>query len=60
MMRTLGMIGFQQSYTYYAWRNAKWELEQYLHELSCDTAHGATSGLLAHHSRHPDPVHELG
>ena len=39
MMRTLGMIGFQQSYTYYAWRNAKWELEQYLHELSHDTAH---------------------
>ncbi len=39
MMRTLGMIGFQQSYTYYAWRNAKWELEQYLHELSRDTAH---------------------
>ena len=30
MMHTLGKIGFQQSYTYFTWRNAKWELEEYL------------------------------
>jgi starch synthase (maltosyl-transferring) len=37
MMHTLGKIGFTQSYTYFTWRNEKWELEQYLTELSRDT-----------------------
>ena len=27
MMRALGAVGFQQSYTYFTWRNAKWEIE---------------------------------
>jgi starch synthase (maltosyl-transferring) len=39
MMRCLGAIGFQQSYTYFTWRNAKWELEEYLRELSTETDH---------------------
>ena len=39
MMRTLGKIGFHQSYTYFAWRNTKQELTDYLVELSQDTAH---------------------
>ncbi len=39
MMRTLGMIGFHQSYTYFAWRNTKEELTSYTVELSQDTAH---------------------
>ena len=34
MMHTLGKVGFQQSYTYYTWRNSKWELEQYLNEVA--------------------------
>jgi starch synthase (maltosyl-transferring) len=34
MMQGLAMVGFHQSYTYFTWRNEKWELEQYLHELS--------------------------
>jgi starch synthase (maltosyl-transferring) len=34
MMRALAMVGFHQSYTYFTWRNEKWELEAYLHELS--------------------------
>jgi starch synthase (maltosyl-transferring) len=34
MMRALAMVGFHQSYTYFTWRNTKWELESYLHELS--------------------------
>jgi starch synthase (maltosyl-transferring) len=38
MMNTLGKVGFQQSYTYFAWRNAKWELEEYLTELSGEAA----------------------
>ncbi|GAB3434952.1 alpha-1,4-glucan--maltose-1-phosphate maltosyltransferase [Phycicoccus ginsengisoli] len=38
MMHTLGKVGFQQSYTYYAWRNQKWELEEYVRELAGDAA----------------------
>ncbi len=34
MMRTLAKVGFQQSYTYYTWRNGKAELEDYLTELT--------------------------
>jgi starch synthase (maltosyl-transferring) len=29
VMHRLAKLGFTQSYTYFAWRNAKWELEQY-------------------------------
>ncbi len=36
MMRALAMVGFHQSYTYFTWRNTKWELESYLAELSHD------------------------
>jgi starch synthase (maltosyl-transferring) len=39
MMRALGAVGFQQSYTYFTWRNAKWEIEEYLLELSRETDH---------------------
>ncbi|MPY64786.1 alpha-1,4-glucan--maltose-1-phosphate maltosyltransferase, partial [Streptomyces spongiae] len=38
MMHTLGQIGFQQSYTYFTWRNAKQELTEYLTELSGEAA----------------------
>lgn len=38
MMHALGKIGFHQSYTYFTWRNAKWELEEYLGELSRHSA----------------------
>ncbi|MBK9476508.1 MAG: alpha-1,4-glucan--maltose-1-phosphate maltosyltransferase [Tetrasphaera sp.] len=38
MMHTLGKIGFQQSYTYYAWRNDKAGLTAYLTELSGEAA----------------------
>src|SRR4051812_40449317 len=37
MMHTLGRIGFTQSYTYFTWRNERWELEEYLTELSRET-----------------------
>ena len=33
MMHTLAQIGFTQSYTYFTWRTAKWELEEYGREL---------------------------
>ncbi|MGW1208461.1 alpha-1,4-glucan--maltose-1-phosphate maltosyltransferase [Streptomyces sp. NPDC002499] len=38
MMRTLAQTGFQQSYTYFTWRNTKAELTEYLTELSTETA----------------------
>jgi starch synthase (maltosyl-transferring) len=37
MMHLLAKIGFTQSYTYFTWRNERWELEEYLTELSRDT-----------------------
>ena len=38
MMHTLGKVGFQQSYTYFTWRNTKQELESYLTELAQESA----------------------
>jgi starch synthase (maltosyl-transferring) len=37
MMHILGKLGFTQSYTYFTWRNERWELEEYLTELSQET-----------------------
>ena len=34
VMYQLAKLGFTQSYTYFAWRNTKWELSQYFTELS--------------------------
>jgi starch synthase (maltosyl-transferring) len=34
VMYRLAKIGFSQSYTYFAWRNTKWELTQYFTELT--------------------------
>jgi starch synthase (maltosyl-transferring) len=33
IMHRLAKLGYTQSYTYYAWRNTKWELSEYLTEL---------------------------
>jgi starch synthase (maltosyl-transferring) len=33
-MEQLGKLGFSQSYTYFTWRNSKWELEQYIRQLT--------------------------
>ncbi|MEU5775889.1 alpha-1,4-glucan--maltose-1-phosphate maltosyltransferase, partial [Streptomyces venezuelae] len=38
VMRALAQAGFQQSYTYFTWRNTKQELTDYLTELSTETA----------------------
>ncbi|MGW6140703.1 alpha-1,4-glucan--maltose-1-phosphate maltosyltransferase [Streptomyces sp. NPDC055140] len=38
MMRALAQAGFQQSYTYFTWRNSKQELTEYATELAKDTA----------------------
>ncbi|WOF22780.1 DUF3416 domain-containing protein [Microbacterium betulae] len=39
MMRTLGAVGFHQSYTYFTWRTGKREIEEYLREVSSETDH---------------------
>ena len=38
MMQALAMVGFQQSYSYFTWRNTKQELEEFLTSVSQDTA----------------------
>jgi starch synthase (maltosyl-transferring) len=37
MMHALGKVGYQQSYTYFTWRNEKWEIEEYMKELTTET-----------------------
>jgi starch synthase (maltosyl-transferring) len=34
VMYRLAKLGFTQSYTYFAWRNTKWEIESYMRELA--------------------------
>jgi len=38
VMQALAKVGFQQSYSYFTWRNTKKELEEYFDELAHDTA----------------------
>ncbi|MFF3488835.1 alpha-1,4-glucan--maltose-1-phosphate maltosyltransferase, partial [Streptomyces sp. NPDC002701] len=38
VMHALARVGFQQSYTYFTWRNTKQELTEYLTELSGEAA----------------------
>ena len=38
MMHALGKVGYHQSYTYFTWRTTKYELEEYLTELSGEMA----------------------
>ena len=33
-MKSLGKLGFSQSYTYFTWKNSAWELRDYLNELT--------------------------
>jgi starch synthase (maltosyl-transferring) len=34
VMRELAKIGFTQSYTYFTWKNHRWDLSEYVHELA--------------------------
>lgn len=38
VMRALAAVGFQQSYSYFTWRNTKAELEEFLTSVSRDTS----------------------
>ncbi|SDH77195.1 starch synthase (maltosyl-transferring) [Sinosporangium album] len=55
MMQTLAKVGFDQSYTYFTWKNSRDELEEYLRELSQDTAHFLRPNLFVNT---PDILHE--
>jgi starch synthase (maltosyl-transferring) len=56
IMRTLGKVGFHQSYTYFTWRNTKEELTEYLTELSGETAAYMRPNFFANT---PDILHEF-
>jgi starch synthase (maltosyl-transferring) len=38
MMRELAKLGFNQSYTYFTWKNTRAEIEEYVTELATETA----------------------
>lgn len=38
VMRALAAVGFQQSYSYFTWRNTKAELEEFLHTIAQETS----------------------
>ncbi|MER6119127.1 alpha-1,4-glucan--maltose-1-phosphate maltosyltransferase [Streptomyces sp. A0642] len=38
MMRALATVGFQQSYTYFTWRNSRQEITEYVTELAGESA----------------------
>jgi starch synthase (maltosyl-transferring) len=45
MLQSLGAVGFQQSYSYFTWRNTKEELEEFLSEVSHNTSHSVRPNL---------------
>lgn len=45
MMHRLAKIGFDLSYTYFTWRNEKWEIEDYLKELTTAPASEYMRGI---------------
>ncbi|GAA4802308.1 maltotransferase domain-containing protein [Nocardioides caeni] len=56
MMQTLGAIGFHQSYTYFTWRTAKVDVEDYLVEVSSESAHRMRPNFFVNT---PDILHEF-
>ncbi|TWG99575.1 starch synthase (maltosyl-transferring) [Nocardioides sp. J9] len=56
MMQTLGAVGFHQSYTYFTWRTAKVDVEDYLEEVSQESAHRMRPNFFVNT---PDILHEF-
>ncbi|MBM9460375.1 DUF3416 domain-containing protein [Nocardioides sp. zg-536] len=56
MLQTLGAIGFHQSYTYFTWRVTKEDLEEYLLEVSHESAHRVRPNFWVNT---PDILHEF-
>lgn len=57
VMKFLAKTGFSQSYTYFTWRNTKWELRQYLEELTQTDMKDYYRGNLFANT--PDILHEF-
>jgi starch synthase (maltosyl-transferring) len=55
MMRALAKLGFNQSYTYFTWKNTKVELTEYLRELTGEMAEYYRPNFFANT---PDILHE--
>ena len=54
VMRELGKLGFTQSYTYFTWKNSRWELTEYVNELAWGPERRVLPAeLLPGHARHP-------
>jgi starch synthase (maltosyl-transferring) len=56
MMRALAKIGFDQSYTYFTWKNTRAEIEEYVTELATETADYYRPNFFANT---PDILHEF-
>ena len=56
MMQGLGAVGFHQSYTYFTWRTAKWEIEQLPRRAVARHRPPDAAELLRQHPRHPPCV----
>lgn len=56
MMQTLGAIGFHQSYTYFTWRTEKVDVEDYLVEVTSESAHRMRPNFFVNT---PDILHEF-
>jgi starch synthase (maltosyl-transferring) len=55
MMQALAMVGFHQSYTYFTWRNSRFEIEEYFREVSRRTSHVLRPNFFVNT---PDILHE--
>ncbi len=56
MMHGLGAVGYHQSYTYFTWRTARGEIEDYLRELSSESDHVMRPNFFVNT---PDILHEF-
>ena len=52
-MERLAKVGFNQSYTYFAWRQSAWELREYFTDLATRTVDYFRPERVAEHARHP-------
>ena len=55
MMHGLGSVGYHQSYTYFTWRTARWEIAAYLREVSSESDHVMRPNFFVNT---PDILHE--
>ena len=53
VMERLAKVGFNQSYTYFTWRQSAWELRTYFEELATRTVDFMRPNVVAQHARHP-------